>query len=53
MFANHNRIIMHDPATATTSIWNMPGDHNEVTGLAWDAAAQRLWFAQPRVGIGG
>ena len=46
MFANHSRIVMHDPATATTSIWNLPGDHNEVTGLAWDAAAQRLWFAQ-------
>jgi hypothetical protein len=46
MFANHSRIVMRDPATATTAIWNLPGDHNEVTGLAWDAAAQRLWFAQ-------
>jgi streptogramin lyase len=46
MFANHSRIVMHEPATAKTSIWNLPGDHNEVTGLAWEAATQRLWFAQ-------
>ena len=51
---NHSRIVSYDPAAGVPEqqrykIWNVPGDHNEATQVAWDAPRGALWFAeQPR-----
>jgi streptogramin lyase len=44
VFPNHSRIVMFDPSTSSYRVYNVPGDRNEVIGLAWDGAL--LWFAQ-------
>ena len=52
---NHSRVLGYDPAAPPGDrirIYNLPGDHNEVTGLAWDAARNRLWLAQASVKVG-
>lgn len=43
---NHSRIVRYDPATAQLQVFNVPGDRNEVVGLAWDEPRGRLWFAE-------
>ncbi len=42
---NHSRIVSYLP-DGTFKIYNIPGDDNEISGLAWDDATQRVWFAQ-------
>ena len=51
---NHSRIISFDPSfdpeTAETGesqyrIYNVPGNNNQVTGIAWDKVRNRIWFA--------
>jgi streptogramin lyase len=44
---NHSRIVRYDPDAPAAERWrvyNVPGDQNEVAGLAWDATRGRLWF---------
>ena len=51
-FPNHSRIVRWDPPTGGLRVYDLPGDHNEVTGLAWDAPAHRLWYAQAGLDAG-
>lgn len=43
---NHSRIVAYDPATKEFRAFNVPGDRNEVIGLAWDAKRGCVWFTQ-------
>src|SRR5690606_5559783 len=46
---NHSRIVCFDPDAAPDEqyrVYNMPGDWNEIIGLAWDEHRQRMWVAQ-------
>lgn len=46
---NHSRVVCYDPDAepgAQWRIYNMPGDWNEIIGLAWDEARGRMWVAQ-------
>ena len=46
---NHSRIVAYDPAApagARYRVYNMPGDWNEIIGIAWDEARGRMWVAQ-------
>ncbi|HZN95229.1 MAG TPA: hypothetical protein VFB81_21105, partial [Myxococcales bacterium] len=43
---NHSRIVRHDPNGGSFRVYNVPGDRNEVIGLAWDATRGRIWFAE-------
>src|SRR5882672_7777242 len=46
---NHSRVVMYDPAAAAADrfrVYNVPGDNNQVSGIAWDAGRGRIWFAQ-------
>ena len=46
---NHSRIVCYDPAAPPNAgfrVYAIPGDRNEVIGMAWDARQGRLWFAQ-------
>jgi streptogramin lyase len=43
---NHSRIVSYDPVTSVYKTYNIPGDDNEISGLAWDASRGRIWFAQ-------
>ncbi len=45
---NHSRIVRYDPGdpAAPFRVYNVPGDRNEVVGLAWDEARGRIWFAE-------
>jgi streptogramin lyase len=46
---NHSRVIAYDPAAAPASryrVYNVPGDNNQIGGIAWDARRNRVWFAQ-------
>lgn len=48
-FPNHSRIVCFDPDAAPADayrIYNMPGDWNEIIGLAWDEPRGRMWVAQ-------
>jgi streptogramin lyase len=47
---NHSRILRYDPAGGTFRVYNVPGDRNEVVGLAWDATRGRVWFAEGATG---
>lgn len=54
-FPNHSRIVRYDPAApagAEFRVYNVPGDWNEVIGLAWDEARQRMWFANAGLDCG-
>jgi streptogramin lyase len=45
---NHSRIVRYDPDAPAAERWrvyNVPGDRNEVAGLAWDATRGRIWFS--------
>lgn len=45
---NHSRIVCFDPDAPSEDayrVYNVPGDWNEVIGLAWDEQRQRMWFA--------
>src|SRR5690606_17407324 len=46
---NHSRVVSYDPAAPDGErfrVYNMPGDWNEVIGIAWDEARGRMWVAQ-------
>lgn len=46
---NHSRIVCYDPHAEPGHEWrvyNMPGDENEIIGLAWDAVRGRMWVAE-------
>jgi streptogramin lyase len=43
---NHSRIIGYDPQHQQVLVFNLPGDQNGLTGIAWDATRNRLWFTQ-------
>lgn len=53
---NHSRIVCFDPeapASEAFRVYNVPGDGNEVIGLAWDALRHRMWFAEGGLLSGG
>jgi NHL repeat len=41
---NHSRILAYNPVAQTFKAYDIPGDNNEVIGIAWDAARHRMWF---------
>ncbi len=46
---NHSRIVRYDPDGPEGErfrVYNMPGDWNEIIGLAWDEGRQRMWVTQ-------
>lgn len=46
---NHSRIVCFDPSLSGEQayrIYNLPGDWNEIIGLAWDEGRGRMWVAQ-------
>src|SRR5262245_24295010 len=46
---NHSRVVGFDPQAEPGDEWrvyNMPGDWNEIMGLAWDERRGRIWVAQ-------
>jgi hypothetical protein len=49
--ANHSRIVRIDPAALSTPlVYNIPGDNNQITGLAFDSDPEnvepdRIWFS--------
>jgi streptogramin lyase len=46
---NHSRVVRYDPKAPEQDrfrVYNVPGDGNQVIGLAWDARRGRLWFAE-------
>ncbi len=48
-YPNHSRVVSYDPAAPDGEryrVYNMPGDWNEIIGLAWDEARGRMWVAQ-------
>jgi len=53
---NHSRILCYDPSVPEESRWrvyNIPGDRNEIIGLAWDERRGLLWFANGGLGAKG
>jgi hypothetical protein len=52
---NHSRIVCmlpDEPGGPEFRVYNMPGDWNEVIGLAWDATRNWVWFAQGGLSAG-
>jgi hypothetical protein len=45
---NHSRIVAFDPTDSSVRLYNIPGDHNSIIGIAWDGQRKRIWFAQSR-----
>ncbi len=48
-YPNHSRVVCFDPHAQPGNEWrvyNMPGDWNEIIGLAWDEPRGRMWVAQ-------
>jgi streptogramin lyase len=46
---DHSRVVAYDPHAAGGGrfrVYNIPGDHNGVYGVAWDDARRRVWFTQ-------
>ena len=43
---NHSRIVAYDPVSRGFNVYNVPGDRNEILGLAWDRARWRVWFTE-------
>lgn len=46
---NHSRIVSFDPEGVPGQkyrVYNIPGNWNEVMGLAWDSVRGRLWFTE-------
>ena len=46
---NHSRIVRVDPNNPTpenSRVYNIPGDQNEVMGLAWDESRGLMWATQ-------
>jgi streptogramin lyase len=46
---DHSRVVSYDPHDSSGDgfrIYNIPGDHNGVFGLAWDAQRRRVWFTE-------
>jgi len=46
---DHSRVVCYDPRDSFGDgfrIYNIPGDHNSVFGLAWDARRRRVWFTE-------
>ncbi|TAH34312.1 MAG: hypothetical protein EYC70_15290 [Planctomycetota bacterium] len=49
LWPNHSRIVCFDPAAPPGfefRVYNLPGDWNEVIGLAWDEVRERIWFTE-------
>lgn len=45
---NHSRLLCYEPDAPEDTRWrvfNVPGDHNEIIGLAWDETRGLIWFA--------
>jgi streptogramin lyase len=46
---NHSRVVRYDPNAPERDrfrVYNVPGDWNQVIGIAWDARRGRIWFAE-------
>jgi streptogramin lyase len=43
---NHGRIVGYDPPGHRVLVFNLPGDRNNVFGVAWDNQRNRLWFME-------
>ena len=46
---DHSRVVSYnprDPSGEGFRVFNVPGDHNGVYGVAWDAHRQRIWFTE-------
>jgi len=46
---DHSRVVSYDPRDASGEgfrVFNIPGDHNGVYGVAWDAHRHRIWFTE-------
>jgi streptogramin lyase len=43
---NHSRVVCFEPEGKRFRVYNVPGDRNEVIGIAWDERRGRIWFAQ-------
>jgi streptogramin lyase len=46
---DHSRVVSYDPRDASGAgfrVFNVPGDHNSVFGVAWDARRHRIWFTE-------
>src|SRR5262249_5870386 len=41
---DHSRGLRLNPTTGSFTIFNIPGDHNGVSGLFYDAANHRMWY---------
>lgn len=42
--ANHSRIVRYDASGTSRLVYNIPGNLNQVWGLAFDPQSPRLWF---------
>jgi streptogramin lyase len=45
-FPDHSRIVAYDPVGAAFRVYNVPGDRNGVTGIAWDSTRGRVWITE-------
>src|SRR5262249_11008513 len=41
---DHSRVLRLNPTTGIFTVFNIPGDHNGVSGLFYDAANHRMWY---------
>src|SRR5262245_49941511 len=41
---DHSRVLRLNPTSGKFTIFNIPGDHNGVAGLAYDRANHRMWY---------
>ena len=44
--SNHARIVMYNPSSEQSKVYNLPGDKNEIIGITWDDNRKRIWTAQ-------
>jgi hypothetical protein len=44
---NHSRIVRYNVNDGSSCAWGVPGDDNQVYGVAWDGT--RIWFAESRI----
>jgi streptogramin lyase len=46
---DHSRVVAYDPQApegGRFQVYNVPGDHNGVFGVAWDDSRRLVWFTQ-------
>src|SRR5262249_37004942 len=41
---DHSRVLRFNPATGAFTVFNIPGDHNGVAGLAYDSSHDRMYY---------